>query len=95
MSSHFNIIFQHLVILVVQIKIISGNSLGVTAIVGGSEDEENSAIPTKVPSTPPINYNTSLVNDPDVSPTIPTEAFLEAKNGPSKIFFRKKVDIII
>ena len=79
MSSHFNIIFQHLVIIVVQIKIIFGNSLGVTAMMGGSEDKENSDIPTQVTSTPPINYNTSLVNDTDLSPTIPTEAFLEAK----------------
>ena len=70
--------FQHLVLLRMQMKIIIQNLVGPTAMAGILEDEDNESIPTQVPATTPIAGNISTVSEPDVSPTIPTAALVEA-----------------
>ena len=52
----------------------------ITYVAGISEDEENTAIPAKVPDTPSITGNISTVTGPNVSPKIPTAAGMGAKN---------------
>ena len=50
-------------------------------MAGGSEDEYNVDVHTKLPATPSITGNISTVPDPYVSPTMPTIVLLEAKIG--------------
>ena len=50
-------------------------------MAGGSENQDNSDIPTQVPSTISIIVNIITVTETDMSTTIPTEEFLETKIG--------------
>ena len=57
MSGHLNIIFQYLALLWMWINIIVEKHVGVTAMVGRSENKDNVPIPTHVPTTPSITGN--------------------------------------
>ena len=82
MSVHLEYIYLHHVVLIMQMKIIIENQVGVTtvtAMTGGSEDEKNLFTLIQVPATPYITGNISTVADPDVYPTMTTSAFVEVQ----------------